>query len=503
MLRLNVTLVTGLGELSWTHCLWHLRRVLTHRRKTRILYISDFDPAGAQMPVSIARKIEFLLRRDGHDLDIRLDPIALTIEQVQRYRLPRIPIKDSDAGKKHFEDQFGEGAVELDALEAIRPGELRRIVEAAIDFYRDPTRQAWRENNAIQVEAAAQIRAVRAEVLAQHESEIAAMREAFEAMQGEIEVDQEALAAIAEGAAARSTGVFTRRVPTFDSDILDPEAAAAIEELIHDPFDERGYVLPRIGLAPKRAFPFRTDNPFPKITANVVAANGREEKIELLGDGQQFVVDGIHPDTRQPYQWPKGDLIQFARDDLPYIHAAEAQQLVDDIVRILVERFGYRLKTAAAGGNGADDGGETISWLPDLSDHDALAAYAMKMLKTSMGDGAVVNFLRDGVKSLKDVDEERRQRRLDEIPNMVRSARRKLDREAEAKAEPEAKEPEKLRKGRRPPSKKRWPHSIVGSPSKATRRCWRCSAQSPPTISLAIRCGPALSRRPRARRRKF
>jgi hypothetical protein len=40
---------------------------------TRILYISDFDPAGAHMPVSVARKIEYLLRRDGHDLDIRLD----------------------------------------------------------------------------------------------------------------------------------------------------------------------------------------------------------------------------------------------------------------------------------------------------------------------------------------------------------------------------------------------------------------------------------------------
>jgi hypothetical protein len=202
--RLNFTLITGLGELSWTHCLWHVRRVQAHGKKTRILYISDFDPSGGRMPTSVARKIELLLRRDEHDLDIRLDPILLTREQVEHYRLPRIPIKDSDAGKKDFEDRFGEGAVELDALEAIHPGELARIVEAEVAFYRRPTRQAKSHNFALSREIRAQIQVARGEVLAEHESEIAAMREAFAALQAEIQVDQLALAAIAEDATARS-----------------------------------------------------------------------------------------------------------------------------------------------------------------------------------------------------------------------------------------------------------------------------------------------------------
>ena len=42
----NVTLVAGVGELSATHCVWHVQRVLSHRKKTRVLYISDFDPKG-------------------------------------------------------------------------------------------------------------------------------------------------------------------------------------------------------------------------------------------------------------------------------------------------------------------------------------------------------------------------------------------------------------------------------------------------------------------------
>ena len=94
------------------------------------------------MPVSIARKIEHILRRDGHDdLDIRLDPLVLTASQVSRYGLPRIPIKDSDQRKGHFEARFGAGATELDALEAIRPGELARIIEERVEVYRSPTRE--------------------------------------------------------------------------------------------------------------------------------------------------------------------------------------------------------------------------------------------------------------------------------------------------------------------------------------------------------------------------
>ena len=79
-------------------------------------------PAG--MPVSIARKIEHILRREGHDLDILLDPLLLTAEQVEHFDLPRIPIKDSDQRKGQFEARHGTGAVELDALEAIHPASL-------------------------------------------------------------------------------------------------------------------------------------------------------------------------------------------------------------------------------------------------------------------------------------------------------------------------------------------------------------------------------------------
>ena len=229
--------------------------------------------------------------------------------------------------------------------------------------------------------------------------------------------------------AATNTGILTRTTPTLDIDILDPEAAAAVEDLAQERFEERGYVLVRVGRAPKRAIPFRTNEPFPKILVNFAALDGAPgEKLELLCDGQQFVAHRIHPDTGKPYSWHGGEPGEIEHEGLPYIHAEEAQALVDDATKLLIEKFEYRLRPAKAhkeDGNGA--GGEPWSFTPDdLVDHDSLAAIAMKLVKSGMGAGAVINFLRSAVAGLVNVDEERRQRRLKEIPGMVASAVAKL-----------------------------------------------------------------------------
>ena len=193
--RLGLTLVAGLGELSHTHCNMLVNRVLEHGRKTRILYIADFDPAGDGMPVSIARKIEHILRRDGHeDLDIRLDPLVLTAEQVAHYGLPRIPIKDSDARKGHFEARYGAGATELDALEAIHSGELERIVRERVEIYRAPRRATLRDIRIAASELARHANQVLASVLDRHSDEIARLRAAFDRMRETIRPHQDALA---------------------------------------------------------------------------------------------------------------------------------------------------------------------------------------------------------------------------------------------------------------------------------------------------------------------
>src|SRR5262249_46317308 len=86
---------------------------------------------------------------------------------------------------------------------------------------------------------------------------------------------------------ATNTGIFTRLTPTIDIDVFNEPAAIAAEELVRERFEERGYLLVRIGKPPKRAIPFRTLQPFAKLTTNfAVAAGASAEKIEFLCDGQ-------------------------------------------------------------------------------------------------------------------------------------------------------------------------------------------------------------------------
>ncbi|HEY6406512.1 MAG TPA: hypothetical protein VIY29_03480 [Ktedonobacteraceae bacterium] len=79
------------------------------------------------------------MRTLGLAVDVRVFPVILTAEQVHAYHLPRTPIKDTERRRSDFEDLFGEGAVELDALEALYPGELQRVLEGCIEYYFDPT----------------------------------------------------------------------------------------------------------------------------------------------------------------------------------------------------------------------------------------------------------------------------------------------------------------------------------------------------------------------------
>jgi hypothetical protein len=145
------------------------------------------------MPVAAARKIEFLLRRERLDLDVRLDPLLLTAAQVTRYRLPRIPIKDTEKRKGAFEAANGEGATELDALEAIHPGEIRRLIEAAVDRYREPARDAEAEIEDVADQYRADAGQVAQCIHSQHRDALAALRADFEIVRAEIKAHQDAI----------------------------------------------------------------------------------------------------------------------------------------------------------------------------------------------------------------------------------------------------------------------------------------------------------------------
>lgn len=135
--RLHVNYTEGKGFASITGMISLLRRARESGKPTRVFWLSDFDPGGECMPVAAARQLEFWREKYAPDTDIRLMNLFLTKEQCKEYALPRSPIKE-DKRKAGFEERHGQGATELDALAALHPGELERIVEEAILRYRDP-----------------------------------------------------------------------------------------------------------------------------------------------------------------------------------------------------------------------------------------------------------------------------------------------------------------------------------------------------------------------------
>ena len=127
-MKYGINYCPGIGFQSVTNIRRMFRRVRNTGKPTRILYISDFDPAGMGMPVQVGRQTQFAIWHlekiaEEEAPNVKLEPIALTYEQVTEWQLPRKPIKEEDLRKGSWEDRFGEGAVEVDALEA-RPWRL-------------------------------------------------------------------------------------------------------------------------------------------------------------------------------------------------------------------------------------------------------------------------------------------------------------------------------------------------------------------------------------------
>src|SRR5450755_2435034 len=170
----GMTLQTGAGELSITATRLLAERLQKSGKPARIFYVSDFDPAGQSMPVAVSRKLEYFMRNDHLDLDVRLFPLVLTANQVRRYQLPRTPIKESERRRAGFEAQHGQGAVELDALEALRPGELQRILRGYIDRYYDYDLD--RRTREARATLERDYNQIRSEVLARYQEQIDALR---------------------------------------------------------------------------------------------------------------------------------------------------------------------------------------------------------------------------------------------------------------------------------------------------------------------------------------
>ncbi len=142
--------LTGIiEEVSWIYCVrivvckgqisatflndyaGRARQAISRGQKAVILYFGDLDPTGARIPVAITKTL-----LEHHNLAVHLDRIALNVNQIVKYQLPHSidAIKTKDPNYKWHVKQFGDMAVELDAL---HPKQLQELVKYGLGLYLD------------------------------------------------------------------------------------------------------------------------------------------------------------------------------------------------------------------------------------------------------------------------------------------------------------------------------------------------------------------------------
>jgi hypothetical protein len=183
--------------------------------------------------------VEYFMRTGDYNADVKLFPVVLTIDQVRSYRLPRTPIKDSERRATSFQDRYGAGAVELDALEALYPGVLERVLTGELERYYDQglERKVRRAERRLRQD----LDATRQAIVAEHQAEIDSLRSEYTEIRSEFDARMGSYANRLQTLWQAISAELEAQTPDLD-DYPIPAASPASEKdgALYD--SERGYL---------------------------------------------------------------------------------------------------------------------------------------------------------------------------------------------------------------------------------------------------------------------
>lgn len=123
--HVNLMVNRGYSSITAMHDAYNrFARVERMGQEGVILYLGDHDPSGVDM----VRDISTRLTEFG--VNVEVDHIALTDEQISQYNPPPNPAKVSDPRAKDYIAKYGNTSWEVDAL---RPDVLHKLVVASIE----------------------------------------------------------------------------------------------------------------------------------------------------------------------------------------------------------------------------------------------------------------------------------------------------------------------------------------------------------------------------------
>lgn len=152
---------------------------------------------------------------------------------------------------------------------------------------------------------------------------------------------------------AQNTGLRTGRLVGVDIDIRDGEHTEAIASVVEDCLGFSAYL--RIG-AKGGLRCYRNEQPIKKITITAEVTGKRRTQVEILGEGQQFVAYGLHPDTGNSYDWPNAffgsEPLQAPLAELPEVTPEQLRDCAHKIASELTVRGFANAKVSIEGGAG-------------------------------------------------------------------------------------------------------------------------------------------------------
>jgi hypothetical protein len=137
--ELDVTYLSCRGYLSISEVWQSASRVeaaLARGQEPVVLHLGDHDPSGIDMTRAIREGLRLFAGRE-----IRVERIALNMEQVNQYRPPPNPAKETDSRYKDYVRRFGPKCWELDALD---PRVIADLIRHMVGQYTDEDRRNTR-----------------------------------------------------------------------------------------------------------------------------------------------------------------------------------------------------------------------------------------------------------------------------------------------------------------------------------------------------------------------
>lgn len=186
--------------------------------------------------------------------------------------------------------------------------------------------------------------------------------------------------AIRNGRGAYGVGVKTRETPGVDIDCYDK---SLVKHMVRVTQEMLGETVQRVGMAPKTLLVYRAETPFRKTQSKVfIDDDGRAVKLEVLGDGQQFVAFHIHPDTEKPYRWIDDEsILDVSADDLPVIEQDDALEICAEFERQCRKRGWQEKSTVKRLSENRSRGREVHLDDPFISDKAKVDLTAEELLK--------------------------------------------------------------------------------------------------------------------------